>query len=366
MRHLRTKKPDQRGWTPIVSLFLALALVVAACSSGGSGDTTTTASDDGGAGDDTTTVPSGGDDDAFPSQDVRVIIPADPGGSADQVMRLMQPYWEERLGVSMIIDNRPGAGLTVGTQMAANQPADCYTVVWQLFPNIVMGYLTQDGLDYTYDDFYPLGNATYEPTIMRVRNDAPWETLQDLVDDALSRPEEIPGAVSSLNNFQYVAGLYLEEATGADFNMVPFGGGPSRTALVAEEVDFVIAGVFNSLTIDEESRVLAVFDEENRWPALTDDAPTASEAIGVEMEPTPHTLFPLVHRECKDGYPERFEVLETTFLETLQSDEFQAVVEEQGTADRYQVVTADETHEYIEERIPMVEEVIAENEELQP
>lgn len=354
MENRRSK--SERSILGVVALSLVLALIVSACASG-EGESTTTA-----AADTETTAPAA---DTYPNRPIRVILPLDPGGTADQVMREIQPYWEEELGVATVIDNRPGAGMTVGTQMAANAEADCYTVVWQLFPNIVMGYLTQPSLTYTYDDFYPLGNATYEPTIIRVRKDSPYDTLQDLVDAALANPGEIPGAVSSYNNFQYVAGLYLEEATGADFNMVPFGGSGSRTALVSGEVDFAIAGVFNSLNIADETKVLAVFEDENQWPDLTDDAPTASEAVGSEIPAVPHLLFPLTHSACKDNYPERFDFLSSTLLATLESDDLAAATAEAGTDRRYLVMTADETDQYIRDRIPAVEQVISEHEELQ-
>lgn len=349
----RSSRSNARRATVAISLTIALALVASACSSGDPGADTTS-----GAGSNTTVGSSD-----FPDHPVRVILPLAPGGSADQVMREIQPYWEDRLGESFVIENHDGAGMTIGTQLAANAEADCYTIVWQLFPNVVMGYLTQDGLTYTYDDFYPLGNATYEPTILRVRNDSPYDTLQDLVDAALENPGELPGAVSSFNNFQYVAGLYLEEATGADFNMVPFGGSGSRTALISGEVEFVIAGVFNSLNIADETKVLAVFEDENEWPDLTDAAPTATEAVGSDIPAVPHLLFPMTNRGCKDNYPERFEVLESTFLDTLQSDDLAVATEEAGTSSRYSVMTADETDGYVRERIPAIEELISEHEE---
>lgn len=286
---------------------------------------------------------------SFPEKDIRIIVPTSTGGGMDTGTRQIQPYWAEELGVNVIVDNRPGAGQALGTEMFLRQEPDCYTVLNGLIPVLQLSHMVQDQVDYSYaEDFYPIGSTRQDPTIIRVRNDAPWQTAKELIDDAKSRPGEITVSVGSLTNNQYQAAVTIEDATGADFNVIPYdGGGPARAALLGGEVDATIAGVYNSHALNDETRVLAVMQDENKWPDLTQNAPTLDEALGMDVPSNQNREGYFVSRECFEQHPERHKVLVDTFRAAVENPEFRASLEKVNELGKMRHETPEVFHEWI-------------------
>ncbi|CAN0589633.1 unnamed protein product, partial [Ectocarpus sp. 12 AP-2014] len=151
-------------------------------------------------------APALAQDAGFPERDIRLIIPSSPGGGMDTGTRQIQTYWQKELGVNLIIDNRPGAGMALGTQSFLREEPDCYTVLNGLIPVLQLSHMTRSDVDYTYEgNFYPIGASRLDVTIVSVMNDAKWQSIEELIEDAKSRPGEIPMSVSSLTNNQYQA-----------------------------------------------------------------------------------------------------------------------------------------------------------------
>ncbi len=342
----------------------ALALVVGAAACGddddggeqaASGETTVTTG--------TTGAEAPADD--FPDGPHKYIVAADVGGSTDQMARRIAPSIEEALGESLVIENAPGANTQVATTLVANAPDDCNTLLATGFPHFVFSYMSQEA-PYDRSTFAPVGNVVSDVGVLIVRNDAPWQTLQELVDDAKSRPGEIRASVSTLTSPNYVALLQLEQATGAKFNTVPFdGGGPARNALVSGEVQVSHADVFNHQSVAADTRVLAVWSDENQWPELTDDAPTAAEALGTEFPETATRVGVLVHAGCRDNYPERYQILVDALAAAVESPAFLQVMEEGEAADQIAYLDPDGMDELLEATELELEELIATYPELQ-
>lgn len=302
----------------------------------------------------------------FPEDDIRWIIPASAGGGLDVTSRQVQPYWEEELGVSLVIDNQEGGNFAIGATAAHRAEPDCHTILFHIDPILHFSYMTQE-VPYTYDDFYPIGRFTIEPSVLRVGDDAPWDTIEEFIEDARQRPGEIAAGVGGLTSNQYIAFLQLEEAEDIDLNVVPYdGGGAARVALVADEVEVIIGGVFNSQNIADESRVLTVLQEENLWPDLTDDAPTIREAL--DNPDIPHNSGDygvFVQAECREQHPERFQVLVDTFQAAAESEAFHQSLEEVGELDKLGVTPPEEFEEQMRESEAAVRQVIEDNPELQ-
>lgn len=288
-------------------------------------------------------------DGKFPEKDIRIIVPTSTGGGMDTGTRQIQPYWEKELGVNVIVDNRPGAGQALGTEMFLRQEPDCYTVLNGLIPVLQLSHMTQDQVDYSYaEDFYPIGSTRQDPTIIRVRNDAPWKTAKELIDDAKSRPGEITVSVGSLTNNQYQAAVTIEDATGAKFNVIPYdGGGPARAALLGGEVNATIAGVYNSHALNDETRVLAVMQDENKWPDLTQNAPTLDEALGIDVPSNQNREGYFVSRECYEQHPDRHKILADTFRAAVENPDFQASLEKVNELGKMRIETPEEFNDWI-------------------
>ena len=200
--------------------------------------------------------------------------------------------------------------------------ADCTSIVTHAIPHLNFSYMTQD-VDYDLASFAPVGGISIEPGVIRVRNDAQWQTIKAFVDDANERPGQIKISVSDLQSNNYIALLQMERDLGIDLDIIGYdGGGPSRTALVGGEVDATHAGVFNSLSIADETRVLAVTQPENKWPDVTDNAPPINEALGVNLPANASNYVLFASAECRDNNQERYQALVDTLKTSLENEEY--------------------------------------------
>jgi tripartite-type tricarboxylate transporter receptor subunit TctC len=347
-RDVRRRRP----WAGLV-LLLALALVAAACADD---------ADVGEADPDAEAAPA----DGWPDDDLRWVIPAAPGGGFDGAARNLQGPWQERLGINLTVDNQEGGNFAIGTQVVHNEGDDCNTVLFHAVPHILFSYLAGDqDVDYTYDDFYPVGAVQIQPAVIMVADDSPYETFDDLIDAARENPGEVSASVSGLANNNYLGLLQLEELLGVDFNIVGYdGGGPARNAVVAGEVDFTHAAAFAALAVADETRVLAIHQEENEWPDISDDAPTLNELTGEDFGNNQSFYGTFVTRACYEEHPERYDVLVETFQDSLQDESYQAQLDELGELSGLLDIGPDEYHEMILEDLADVERAVAERDEL--
>ncbi|GAA1666307.1 C4-dicarboxylate ABC transporter substrate-binding protein [Mycolicibacterium murale] len=299
-------------------LAAALGLVVSGC-----------ASDDAGEG--------------YAGVPIRWIVPSSPGGGFDTTSRQMEPFLAEALGTTATVENREGGGQAIGAQvMLSEGGAECTSIVTHGVPHLMFSYMTQ-AVDFDLSSFAPVGGISIEPGIVRVMNSAPWQSIQELVDDATARPGQIKFSVSLLQSNNYIALLQMERELGIDLNIIGYdGGGPSRTALVSGEVDATHAGVFNSLAIADDSRVLAVSQPENRWPDITNDAPPINEELGIELPPNASNYGLFASAECRDNNPERYQALVDGLKATLENPDYLAALTELGEESKVAYLTPDE------------------------
>ena len=262
------------------------------------------------------------DDSLSDVKTMTIIVAGEPGGSfTDAYSRLMTSALEDAADTKFVVENISAGSGVVAFKTLLDQGGDCETINVSPVPGLI--YLALSETRISMDDLAPLAKIVDETAVIRVRNDAPWQTLQELVDDAKVRPGEIRVSVSSVNSNFYTAVLDLEEQAGIDLNLVPFdGGGPARTALVAGDVELTDTGLFGSLSIDDDSRVLAVHADENPHPELTDDAQTVSEALGIDSPPSSSTYGYFATSECKKNHPELFDEIAEAIMTAVQSDEF--------------------------------------------
>lgn len=222
-----------------------------------------------------------GEGEEFPTQDIRLVVPWAAGGSGDLSARTLAPLLEDELGVSVIVENRPGANGSVGYNWLKEQDPDGYNLSM-----LGAEVATLQFMDYDIEpaDYAFLGKILEGPGAIAVQADSPYETLQDLIDAAKEAPGELtyssPGVGSVWDNpaqgFQEMAGIELTN--------VPYdGSGPSIAAAAAGDVDFSIdaMGSQKAQVDGGELRYLAVLADER----LEDypDVPTAKEQ-GVDLQ----------------------------------------------------------------------------------
>jgi tripartite-type tricarboxylate transporter receptor subunit TctC len=214
----------------------------------------------------------------YPSKPVRVIIPFPPGGVNDTVGRLVATQLSTRLGKQFIVDNRGGAGGTVGTELAANAPKDGYTLLVVSLAHTVNPWLYKLPYD-PIKAFAPIAIVASAPNVIVVHPSLPVHSVKELVDMAKQQPGKLQYASAGVGSFMHLGGELFKLAAGVDLLHVPFrGNGPAMTAVLGGQVQAAFADMISSVEAVRAGKLrgLAVTTT-TRSPALP-DLPTIAEA----------------------------------------------------------------------------------------
>ena len=182
----------------------------------------------------------------WPARPITMIVPFPPGGLADLVARPVAEAMARDLGQPVVIENRAGAGGGIGMGVAAKAKPDGYTVLLALSSltvipeaDIVLGRPPLFALQ----DLRPIARFTADPTVLAVRADSPWQTVQQFVDDAKKRPGAINYGSSGSYGTMHVPMEILSQNAAIKMTHVPFtGAGPAVVALLGGQIDAVSSG----------------------------------------------------------------------------------------------------------------------------
>lgn len=199
---------------------------------------------------------------AFPTRAVTMVVAFPPGGQADIVARPVSAALERIWRQPVPVVNRGGAGGAIGNGFVARAAPDGYTLLMALSSLAVLP--VADELfgrppAYTVDQFAPIALITADPTVLLVRGDSPWRTLDDFIADARARPGAI--AYSSAGNYSTLHVAMAMFTTAASLNLlhVPFsGGGPALTALLGGQVQALASGPGPALPHVRDGRLRAL------------------------------------------------------------------------------------------------------------
>ncbi|HWI14487.1 MAG TPA: tripartite tricarboxylate transporter substrate binding protein, partial [Burkholderiales bacterium] len=161
----------------------------------------------------------------YPSRPVRVIVPSVAGGGLDALARAVAQSLNERLGVPFIVDNRPGAGGTIGIESAAHAAADGHTLLIISATHAATSTLQGKGRYDLLRDFAPIAWATTQPYILNVNSKVPARTLKELIALAKAEPDTVRYGSPGSGSAQHLAGVLLTHMSGARFFHVPYKGG---------------------------------------------------------------------------------------------------------------------------------------------
>lgn len=197
----------------------------------------------------------------FPERELLGVIMWGAGGATDVVARGVTPAVEEVLGKPIVMLNKSGGAGAISVAYVNAAPADGYTLLYgaenpQLHP--VMGLSELD-----YSKFYPVNILGRGVAVIVARNDAPWNSFKELVEDAQKRPGEIKMASTGPGGLPHVVGALLNTVAPHQVTAVPFDGeGPGLTALQGGHVDFMPAGISAAAELIKGGKVkaLAVID----------------------------------------------------------------------------------------------------------
>jgi tripartite-type tricarboxylate transporter receptor subunit TctC len=218
---------------------------------------------------------------SYPAKPIRFIIPFPPGGGTDTMARVMAPKLSEALGQQVVIDNRGGAGATIGTEIAAKSPPDGYTLLLMTVTNAV-GMSLYPNLKYDLvRDFAPVTRVATTPHILVVHPSVPAKTVKELVALAKAQPGALVYSSSGSGSVSHLGGEYFAYLTGTKMLHVPYkGGGPSVSALLSGEVSAAFATMPSVISYVKAGRVRALaLTTAQRSPSLPDLITVAEAGI---------------------------------------------------------------------------------------
>lgn len=206
---------------------------------------------------------------AFPSKQIRWVIPFAPGGNYDVTSRIVADPMGRQLGQSILIDNKPGAGGVVGLELAYNAPADGYTIVMASF---TVGYVAPifAGKKEMLSQFAPVSILTTVPTLVVTRADSRFTNMKSVVAECRAKPGTVSIGHSGNGTTNHVGILRLQLNDGLKFNIIPYrGSGPGLADLLAGNLDLFADQLTSSMPHIQSGKLrpLATFGLE-RIPAL--------------------------------------------------------------------------------------------------
>jgi len=216
----------------------------------------------------------------YPSRPVRWIVGFTPGGATDVIARLMGQWLSERLGQSFVIENRPGAGSNIATEVAVNAPADGYTLLL-VAPAHAVNATLYDRLNYNFiRDIAPVASFTREPNVMVVNPAFPAKSVSEFVVYAKANPGRINMASSGNGTSVHVAGELFKLMTGVSMQHVPYrGAAPAITDLLAGQVQVMFASMPSAIEYVRTGKLRALaVTTAARSPALP-DIPTVGDFV---------------------------------------------------------------------------------------
>ena len=216
---------------------------------------------------------------AYPTRPVRMIIPFSPGGATDVPGRILAQKLSEVFGQQVVVDNRPGAGSTIGTDIAAKSPADGYTLLLTATP-FVIGADLYKKLPYDpLKDFAPVMQIGSAPNVLVVHPSLPAKSVKDLIALARAQPGRIDFASSGNGSAQHLFGVLFMSLAKIKLTNIPYkGSAPATTDLISGQVSVGFPGIAIALPHSRVGRLRALAVTSAQRSPQMPDVPSIAEA----------------------------------------------------------------------------------------
>lgn len=216
----------------------------------------------------------------YPNKPIRFIVPYPPAGTTDILARLMGQYLGTKLGQQVIVENRPGGGNNIGTEMAIRAPADGYTILLVNPANAINATLYPK-LNFNFlNDLAPVGGIIRVPNVMTVTKNFPAKTVAEFIDYAKKNPGKVNMASSGAGTSVHLSGEMFKAMSGIDMKHIPYkGAGPATIDLIGGQVDVIFDNMPSIISHIRggEVRALGVTTAQ-RSPAMP-DVPAVGETV---------------------------------------------------------------------------------------
>ena len=178
----------------------------------------------------------------FPTKPIKIVVPFAPGGPNDILARIIGQKWNEAWGQAAIIENRGGAGGTIGVDYGSKQPPDGYTAIMGGASNLAVAVGMYAKLGYDPRELTPLVNVAFVPYVLTVNPHVPAKNVRELVAVAQSKKSLLSYGSSGTGAISHLAAELFKSMTGTDIVHVPYKGtAPAVTDVIAGQIDMMLA-----------------------------------------------------------------------------------------------------------------------------
>lgn len=216
---------------------------------------------------------------AWPDKPIKLVVPYSPGGAADALARAVATDLGLRLKQQVIIENKPGAGGTIGAQSVATAPADGYTFLYDATSFAVNPSLYLK-LPFSYSkDFVPVSMVARIPTLLVVPASSPFKSIADLVQHAKKNPAKLSYASAGNGGAAHLSGELFKQGYKVSIVHIPYrGGAPALTDLAGGQVDMMFSAVTASGPMVKSGRLRAIATAFDKRLDSMPDVPTVAES----------------------------------------------------------------------------------------
>ena len=252
---------------------------------------------------------------AYPVRTIRWIVPYPPGGTTDILARIMAQRLTERFGQQVVVDNRPGAGNNIGTEIAVRATPDGYTVFLVNPANAINATLYKS-LNFNFlNDMAPVAGMVRVPNVMEVTNSLPAKNIPEFIAHAKANPGKVILASSGAGTSVHLSGELFKSMTGIDLIHVPYkGAGPVFPDLIGGQVHVMFDNMPSSIEFIRGGKLRALGVTTAKRSSQLPDVPTVAETVpGYEASAwfgmgapkgTPADVVAKLNREINDALAE--------------------------------------------------------------
>lgn len=218
---------------------------------------------------------------AYPVKPIRFLVPFPPGGSADPLARAFGTWFADKFGVSVIADNRPGAGTAIAHTLGARAAPDGYTILLGSSSGLTTNPAFGSKLDYDpLKDFAPVGLAAYVPQLLVVHPSVPAKNLSEFIELAKAQPRKVIIASTGAGTVGHLAIELLNATTGAQFLHVPYKGvAPALLDVLGGRIQAVLGSVTGTQTQVAAGKIRALATGHRERLRSMPDLPTMAETL---------------------------------------------------------------------------------------
>ena len=216
---------------------------------------------------------------AWPSKNVTIVVPFPAGGTTDVLARAVSTKLSAAIGQPVIVENKPGAGATLGAAAVAKAPADGHTLLMGAVHHTVATSFYKN-LSYSFEkDFAPITTVALVPNVLVVSAKAPYKSVNDLVAAGKAAPEKLSYGSNGNGTAQHMIGTQFQIETGAKVLHVPYkGSAPLTTDLLGGQVDMSFDTITPVLPFIKDGKLKALAVTTAKRSSTLPDVPTLQEA----------------------------------------------------------------------------------------